>query len=408
MIPERQCCVEPWVIYLVSPQPWHGFRVSKHHYAIELALRGHRVYFIENALTDAVFGRVELYCSGYENLTVVRHAGLFTRWTQYRFPTMHALVAIRQIRRLIAAIGVGPSVVWDFDNNCAFPDLSAFGKMLKIFHPVDSIVGDRRTAKGADVVVSVSADFINRLPAATEHTLVLPHGISRLHEAYAKRVVANDLVAQRKKSSRRTVGYVGNLDMVGIDWSTIFRMITHFQDVEFVFVGPFGRTHQYGEGKRQALLTSLRSFPNVRLTGLLQSQRILELAAEVDVWLFCNDSALRPDGALNSHKLLEYMATGKAVLSSSIRAFDATSPLVMALPGQNEMMIGLLGDMLANIETINRAKEMRRRASFALDFTYGANLDRIGDFLDASRLPACWTRCRAIASSPSQNATCQL
>lgn len=379
------------VVYLISPQPWHGFHVSKHHYALELASRGNLVYFIDNVSTPGPLGRICLQQSGVPGLTVVHHTCRLARWTQYRLPSAHRSIAAWQARRLIRKIGHPPNVIWDFDNNYSFPDLRRFGdNALRIFHPVDSSASGRRCSKSADVVFSVAQAFINSLDVVPEDTLVVPHGLSRHHEAYAHRIVGGDAVKPSARKARRAVGYVANLDIAGIDWPVILDLISKFKDVDFFFVGPY--TPSTGSTRSPVPVAALMAQPNAHLLGFLGSEDILKLASDIDVWLFCNDRTCRPDGAINSHKLLEYLATGKAVLSSAVEAFEDIDLIAMAPRERNAVMLELLDRMLHDVRTLNNFTAMQARAAFALKHTYSANLERIADFLQASNYSVDWLR----------------
>jgi hypothetical protein len=368
------------VVYVISPEPWDGFKVSKHHYAVELAQRGNEVYFIDNSRTTGVLEQVDIRESGVDGLRVVAHSGFLLRWLRFRKRALYDRLSRWHVNRVINAIGKAPAIVWDFDNTYQFADLRLFGDCLKIFHPVDSLMSGRNDDKKPDVILSVSQQFIDRLDTVVSRTMVVPHGLNESHAAYARRIVEGLLPLPSASKTALVVGYVGNLDLPGIDWPTIVRMIEAYRSIEFRFIGPYGKPSPQNRGSPMPV-ELLRSLPNCRLTGIASIEEVLVAANDVDVWLLCNDRKYRPDGGINAHKLLEYLATGKAVLSNAVEAFEGTDLLTMPDSAENNNMPAMLGEMLDSLERINSPEVMRNRAAYALQFSYARHVDQIDGFL---------------------------
>jgi hypothetical protein len=157
-------------------------------------------------------------------------------------------------------------------------------------------------------------------------------------------------------------------------------MIEAYRSIEFRFIGPYGKPSPQNRGSPMPV-ELLRSLPNCRLTGIASIEEVLVAANDVDVWLLCNDRKYRPDGGINAHKLLEYLATGKAVLSNAVEAFEGTDLLTMPDSAENNNMPAMLGEMLDSLERINSPEVMRNRAAYALQFSYARHVDQIDGFL---------------------------
>jgi len=377
-------------IFVISPQPWDGFKVSKHHYARSLAERGKQVYFLDNSLAPGVMGNIVVEPVDVPGVHVVRHQGFFLRWLKFRCRPFYDRLSRWHAGRIIKAIGARPDVVWDLDNNYHFPDLRVFGAQLNIFHPVDSLMAGQASDKHADAVFAVDQRFIDRLETDVTTRAVIPHGLNHVHASYARSVINRTAPSPDPSRTRPRIGYVANLDIPGIDWPTITAMIAGHPEADFHFIGPYGcDTPKTGP---KMPVAELAAAANVTLHGLLPIEDVVAAADQIDIWMLCNDRAIRPDGGVNAHKLLEYLATGKAVLANSIDAFEGSDLLTMAPKAGNASMPAILSGMLGSLDRLNSQPEMERRAAHALSHSYESNLDMMADKLATANLPHAWAR----------------
>jgi len=385
----------PRTIYLISPQPWDGFKVSKHHYARALAGMGHRVYFIESGPTTRGWGRIEIADSEVANLKTVRYAGSLFRWLRFRARGLYDALGAAKVRQLVRRIGVRPDIVWDFDNLYQFKSLTLFDPAVKIFHPVDSLIPGWTAAKDQDLHFALAREFTEGVDPAETPTLFVPHGLNPAHAAYARQVVAAP-ERFRAVADRPIVGYVGNLSADGIDWSMIERLVRDNPEVTFRLIGPTGGLT---DPRERTIALRLEELPNCEMPGLVPAEKVVEQAKDIDLWLVCYDIARRPDAAINTHKVLEYLATGKAVLSNYIGAYDGTGLLHMPATHSNDTMPAILARILADPQRTNTAADMTRRAAFALEYSYDGNLDQMNRFLtDWAAGPAKPRTASAVAS----------
>ena len=367
----------PRTIYLISPQPWDGFKVSKHHYARALAEMGHRVFFIESGPTTQGWGRIEIAEGEIANLKTVRYAGYLFRWLRFRARGLYDALGPAKVRQLVRRIGVPPDIVWDFDNLFQFRSLTLFAPAVKIFHPVDSLIAGWTAAKEQDLHFALAREFTDGVDPDRTPTLFVPHGLNPAHAAYAREVVASP-GRFRTTAARPVVGYVGNLAMQGIDWPMIERLVSANPNTTFRLIGP---TRGLSDARDRDLVARLGTAANCEMPGLLPAADILAQTKDIDLWLVCYDIARRPDAAINAHKVLEYLATGKAVLSNYISAYEGARLLHMPATRSNDDMPAILARVLADPERTNSAAEMARRAAFALEHSYSANLDLMNRFL---------------------------
>ena len=378
--PDAGTVTPPLTILILSPQPWNGFKVSKHHYAATLGRRGIRVVFVETRVSGPIWGRITLEPADIPNVSVLRYAGKLLRWLEFRARHLYTPLSRIKARQIVRRLGRRPDIVWDMDNLHHFPDLAAFGAGLALYHPVDAGPAFDAAGKHADLVFSLSEELI---PAAMRETLpwhLFPHGLNAIFAEHARQLV--EAAAQGAEacapavSRRRVVGYMGNLDAKGLDWPVIEAMARSHPQVEFRLIGPYADARNE-DPERGAPIGRLARLPNVRLIGYLSNAEVLRQADEIDIWLLCYDPVQRPDAMINSHKVLEYLATGKPVLSHWMQV-HRDERLVCMPPGtDNQIMPALLQDMLARLPKLASPEAMRYRASYALQHSYERLMDRM-------------------------------
>jgi hypothetical protein len=367
----------PKTIFIVSPQPWDGLKVSKHHYAEELARHGHAVWFI-NPPVDAGLPRGKALVSPteIECIRQVTYRTWFPYSLKFKARALFDLGMRKQALLLAEEIGCSPDFVWDFDNAYQFSDLSAFGARRSIFHLMDEPGSSRVPTKGAHLILSVAGDFLKRISKNPEVGHIIAHGLSRLHETYAQQIIKNPRREFRARG-KFCVGYVGNLDHPGIDWATIRSLAETFPQVAFRFIGPCGTT-----GQAITARSSVKACPNVSFDGPKSAAAILQDAHTVDIWLICYDPTLTLNGATNSHKALEYLATGNPILANSLHAYADTDLLVMPDMGLNEEIPRKLAWILEHWSWIDGPDARSKRAEYALAHSYTSHTQKISALLD--------------------------
>ena len=366
-------------ILLLSPNPWGTMRVSKHHYAEALARRGNSVYFLEPPhgrwrtrpsvrTTDAADGVVVIE-PGVGAPLVAR----------YKAARVYGLMLRSYVRRVVAAIGGPPDIVWCFDSN-TYPDLSWFGAPLRIYHPVDFTAGPvaPRVASTADVIFCVAPEILAQFGSTRVPRIVIPHGLA---EAFARRARERTVSAPARDGARR-VGYVGNLFHAGVDHAVLRALVDAHPDVEFHFWSPgrFRESTLSGSDSRevQESVTTLRARLNVVSHDPAPPAELAAAFEGMDVLLLCYDVRRDPNGGVNSHKVLEYLSTGRVVVSSRISAYAGTGDLVrMPDAEDNARLPALFADTLRHLDLFNAPPLQRRRIELALDNTYERQVERV-------------------------------
>lgn len=353
--------------FVISPQPWAGFHVSKHHYAVELADRGWQVVFVDPPAELGAAGATELVSTDVPGITSLRYQTFFPYKLKFHFRWAFDALMRRQARRLVAAVG-RPDLVWDFDNAYQFRDLSPFGAQTSLFHLVDDVswpgLGDKR----ADHVFYLHSSFCTHAGARLCPDHEIGHGLGKLHAAAARRPGQDT-----RQPGRPHIGFVGNLQANWLDWPEILRMVDEHSEASFTFWGPLPPPEE-----TSGALADLLSRPGISFPGLTTQAAILEEARGIDLWLLPFQAAKVPGGRpLNSHKVLEYLSTGRAVAMSWLEAYEGNPLVEMQEKSDKGGLAELVRRAMANLEDLNSPELMDRRRAFALERTYYRHLEHI-------------------------------
>jgi hypothetical protein len=354
---------------IISPQPWHGFQVSKHHYAMALASRGWKVVFIDPPTDLGKVGRVELEETDFPGVSVLRYQTFFPYILKFRSRTIFNYLMRRQAQRITARTG-RPDLVWDFDNAYQFADLTPFGAKRSLFHLVDDAAKNDLGTKNADHTFYLHESFCRHTGGKPKPECLVGHGLGKAHELAALnlRLKQND-VDQRASPH---IGFVGNLAANWVDWAAVSEMLHRHPEALFTFWGPLPDMGNADVGLQEIISNTHARFP-----GLTPPDRIIEDSKSVDAWLipFCSDKLL--GGAIDSHKILEYLSTGKAIVMSWLEAYK-DNQLVYMLPSSDSVgLADLLDNVLRDLPNVNSIENMKRRSAYALERTYDRHLEQI-------------------------------
>lgn len=370
-------------ILVVSPNQWGDMRVSKHHYAVALAQRGNRVVFLNPPDTRANQRFRTEDVTGVPGLSTVTYRPFVPFGIRFRSRLLFDLIAAAHVRWLLYRIGVSFDVVWCFDVNL-YSDLRLFRARLKIFHPVDQIslpyqIG---VVKSADIALSVSNEILRNLKRHRTPMLRVEHGLAPEFVAMAQRRTERD--GYRINDPLR-VGYVGNLLMPYIDRDMLLQLVAGHPGIAFHFWGPRSPAESNvgsdGSAGTGAFIRALEAFPNAMLHGPLPPSVLAQRIGDVDLLLMCYSVSRDPNHGCNSHKLLEYLSTGRVIVSNHVSDYaDKPGLIEMMEPASGRDITELFDDVIARITDLNNRASGRGRLAFALDNSYSKQIDRIASF----------------------------
>lgn len=367
-------------ILLISQQSWGMIHLSKHNYALELARRGNQVFFLSPPQTQVPGGVSILPIAGQERLFEVKYQRFFPLKLRDVSGWLYKILIGIQARRILQKLPVRLDMVWSFDYT-VFPDLSVFGTGVRIFHPVDPLHHAREVAIGqtADAIFSVSEKILNRFGELAVPRTFINHGLSQSFAAQARRRLEKQDFTRSPGPIR--IGYVGNLLRGAVDQEIFLQMVREQSAAEWHIWGPVrteghNLSHQLDE-QTEAFITQLEKAPQVILHGTLPPDKLALAIQDIDLFVLSYRFRIDSDRS-NSHKLLEYLSTGKVVVSSRIDTYQSQRHLLeMPQEDHDKALPALLEKVVSSIDHYNAPEKQASRLEYVLANTYDQQLDRI-------------------------------
>jgi hypothetical protein len=351
--------LEGKTILIISPQQWDGLRLSKHYYAEELVKLNNKVYFLpppEKDLNTITIKKLE------NGVQLIKHGHRFPYNLFFHSKTLYFSLLKTHIKKIIKQIEP-LDVVWSFDG-LRFLDLNLFNAQLKIYHPVD-IQNDAyflKPAKSADIIISLTDKILHQFYSFI-NTHKIGHGVSEnfIEKFDQEYVIDNEL----------HFCYAGNLTMHGVDFKAIMSIIDLKPNCNFHFIGPYNENTE----ENKNYIKFLKSKKNVTLYGLVKPDKMRELFNKMDGFLLCYDSLVEQNGGTNSHKILEYLSTGKVIISSPIVEYFNTNQL-LEMSTENSFK-ETFKNVVENIDHYNSEKNRTIRYNYAKENTYKKQILKI-------------------------------
>lgn len=358
-------------ILIISPEPWGTNFVSKHHYAVLLAKRNNKVFFLNppqkkntGPVLEAIPSVENLYQINYS--PKVKGTNRMPVWLKNFFQRL-------DIQRIVKIIPHRLDIVWSFDPY-RFQNLPSFHAAISIFHPVDffNTPLEFEAADHADLVLSVSREILAKYHNRQSH--FINHGLSEVFLTTS---------AGHQKDGKIRCGYVGNLRSFGLDIPAILKIVKENPEIEFHFIGPSVSSNLGGTANAE-LNDLLTRSKNVVAHGALSPLQVADRISSFDLFLICYQENLGKI-ASNSHKLLEYLSTGKVVVSSWISTYESMPTHLFEMVRKNADLPARFNEVVSRLNFYNSETLQNTRKAFACDNSYEKQLERIETLIAASQ-----------------------
>ena len=370
-------------ILVLSPQAWGNMFVSKHHYAIELAKCGNTVYFL-NPPDQVKMTRnkpIEIKASGiHANLYLVEHALSFSYRLKFRvMPVFHWFMRFH-VQKLLKEIEKSIDIVWSFDLGNLYP-LHFFKKSFKVFHPVDEPHSAQaiNAAKGADIIFSVTTEILEKYNSFPASKHFINHGVTE-----------NFIVSEFHEGTGNPIriGFSGNLLRNDIDRETVLKIVDQNKNCLFEFWGSYTQAQSNIGGIEdqhlKQFIHSLKAQSHVILHGVITSSTLASELKRMDAFLICYDVQKDQSKGTNYHKIMEYLATGKVILSNNVTTYkknQASLILMVEERNNNDLLPNLFRETISNLDFYNSTELMQQRRDYALNNTYSKQLKIIDQLI---------------------------
>jgi hypothetical protein len=352
-------------VLLISPEPWDGHAVSKHHYAVTLARRGAEVYFLDPP--DPQRREISVEPTAHERVWRVR-APRVAPGLRFWPRSWRVAVQRRWLRNLERQIGGTFDTVWLFENS-RFYDMEFAGDRLRIYHQVDLNqnfhVAD--AARSADICFAVTEEILIRLQSFNSKAFKIQHGV-----ATYSGTALTEMESSRFRHSGINAVYIGNLDIRYIDVPLLCAVVKRHLEVTFHFVGayrPDGELH-----------SACRTLKNIVWWGKIESGKIPSLLEHGDINLLVYRFRAYPKQLANSHKIMEYLASGNITVATWTEEYRDNRHL-LEMVERREEYVGRFSEVVNDLKHYNSAEKRRERKAYAADHSYDRQLDRILELL---------------------------
>jgi glycosyltransferase involved in cell wall biosynthesis len=354
-------------ILIISPERWGINQLSKHHYAIALA-QNNKVYFLNppSAIREVVCTQSE-----YENITVVDYSQRFIGLNRLiRLSPLFNFLSRIEINGLLKSLPLAIDIVWSFDP-FRFQNLKLFKANLSIFHSMDFLHSqlDQFAAQSADIVLAVALPILERYKKLNSTAHFINHGVSNYYLDGEK--------ATQTNSSTIRCGYVGNLLSFGIDHELLLDLINVNKKIEFHFIGPSTSSNLGNFTSQESFIKELESLENVKLHGQMPPIEIAKQIQAYDLFIICYYPEKVGPVASNNHKILEYLSTGKVVVSSQISTYHEIAPPLFEMVSRREDLPNRFIAVIKNLEYYNSVPLQKKRIDFAHANSYKNQIKKI-------------------------------
>ena len=222
-------------------------------------------------------------------------------------------------------------------------------------------------ARTADIVFAINDEILGIVKPFNKNSFKISHSFQGNLSEQAQQLLAGKYIYSRAVD-RLQVMYVGNLDNEYIDFDLFQEVISGHPEADFLLVGPYD---QEGE-----MYGRIQKYSNAKFLGQVDSKKIPELLSSADMLMLIYGRNF----TFSSHKLLEYLGSGKAIASTYMSEFAQEKSLV-CMSVNHEDYEKVFADTLNNLEELNRPEKMKARIRYALDCTYPNQLDKIDSLI---------------------------
>lgn len=356
-------------IIIFSPQPWDDQFISKHHYAIEYA-KNNSVLFISGPM-DFGFTKIN-FRQPFDNLNlkILDYSFFLPHWFRFHMPNFYKRVYVLFIKQVINKYFLSVNLCIDFGCYNLFDNLDFLDAENKIFFPVDDCeLLNTPSNRGCKSIFTVSTVIKKKFDNVGLKCEFINHGISSDFESIAK----NNL--EQSNHSKIRIGYAGNLFIKFLDRALLKYIVQKYTSIEFHFYGKYNTSSTMQNDKEWEYF--LMNTPNIFLHGLLNQNQLAQEYKTLDAFLICYKSDYINFHSENSHKILEYLSSGKVIISTFVSLYENTDIFVMSSKDNNEEFKSNFKFVVDNLNYFNRIELQKKRKEYALRFTYKNNIEYI-------------------------------
>ena len=318
---------------LLSYENYGALKMSKQHYADELARSGDQVCFINRVvdrsdLRDKKIGihKSHVQVDDKTSICVLDLKMALPQWCFEKVRFLWFLEVWFWLYPWLLLEGYKKATVWSFDCGMTIPT-AIFWNNPFVFFPVDGPFHhqwEKKLWHRSRFILTTNERLKAFHNQSGRPTFMIGHGLA---PAFLNRKgVGARQYAQQCGMFR--VAYAGSFRTDAIDWEALLGLATTLNDVHFDFYGETPLTKsQVHEDKNISKRTGkyfreVSKLPNTEFHGVLQGNEFVRALNMSDLLLMCYKN---PGDNSARHKTYEYLSTGRPVIAKKQSSFDAWS-----------------------------------------------------------------------------------
>jgi glycosyltransferase involved in cell wall biosynthesis len=226
-------------------------------------------------------------------------------------------------------------------------------------------------AESANILFATSDKILERLEDVGTPKFKINHGVAQ--HFFEEN---NELFKQGETPDRIKIGYIGNLLYKYLDVEILGTIIDNNKDVLFTFIGPYEQSNLHGADHNLKFIEYLKYSKNVHMLGPKPSNELPCYLNQFDLFLMCYTGDRNVAEMANPHKILEYLSTGKTIVSHYIDEYKDKIDLV-EMVNDNRLLPQRLKHVIHNLHNFNSPEKVQLRRQYALSNTYEKQIERI-------------------------------
>ncbi|MEL7003920.1 MAG: glycosyltransferase [Bacteroidota bacterium] len=279
---------------------------------------------------------------------------------------MQKVLMRKRILKIQEIVGKKIDIFWSFDNSILYNFQACPPNSISICHIVDlnQDFQFEKAATTANICFGTSSFIVDKLKKSNSKSFFINHGVGHLPETQSVKWVQNF-------DKPLVIGYAGNLNIPYFDWELFAKLIDNNKDCDFHLVGPWSLDHRN---------SFLNGRSNVKWLGVVDSQELPDFYNSADILTVTYKADEHKEQLSNPHKFMEYLASGKVILSTYTDQYADLKDLIVMSDRDGEFL-ALFSTIKKSIKKFNSENLVNRRIAFASENSYFKQIERIEKIL---------------------------
>jgi len=231
----------------------------------------------------------------------------------------------------------------------------------------------------AHIIFCVSKKILSSFSQSKVPRFFINHGISGSYFELAGNLLKSGFDYKPGKTIR--VGYIGNLLRGPVNYEVIQQTIMEHPSISFHFWGN-DQVNEETSLNSKAFINFLKGRENVLLHGQKRPEELVVALRDMDAFLLAYLYVEGESDRSNSHKVLEYLSTGKVLISSLLDTYKDAGPLICMTDEDDGEFPSLFNKVVQDLAYYNSPALQKKRIEISLENSYNDHINKIENLLD--------------------------